>query len=154
MDSIMMHINAKNLGEFSGSRDFLKQVELKDVRLEPNSIHGHAQQTNLEYLLLLDVERLVWSFRKTAGLSTLGVAYGVWEAPDCELHGHIIAYLLSFCDQEIESGKGIRRIRIEDNRLGKDKGQLLLTTASQRDGLPDREDGDILLKKPPTGSSP
>ncbi|KAL8128013.1 hypothetical protein AgCh_014806 [Apium graveolens] len=133
MDSIMMHINAKNLGEFSGSRDFLKQVELKDVRLEPNSIHGHAQQTNLGYLLLLDVDRLVWSFRKTAGLSTLGVAYGVWE---------------------IESGKGIRRIRIEDNRLGKDKGQLLLTTALQRDGLPDREDGDILLKKPPAGSSP
>ncbi|KAL8091931.1 hypothetical protein AgCh_034269 [Apium graveolens] len=120
MDSIMMHINTKNLGEFSGSRDFLKQVELKDVRLEPKSIHGHAQQTNLEYLLLLDVDRLVWSFRKTAGLSTPGVAYGVWEAPDCELHGHIVGLKV------IESGKGIRKVRIKDNRLGKDNGATLI----------------------------
>ncbi|KAL8125129.1 uncharacterized protein LOC141720111 isoform X1 [Apium graveolens] len=93
MDSIMMHVNTKNLGEFS--RGFLKQVELKDVRLEPNSIHGHAQQTNLEYLLLLDVDRLVWSFRNTAGLSTPGVAYGGWEAPDCELRGHFVGHYLS-----------------------------------------------------------
>lgn len=95
MDSIMMYGKMKNLGEFSASRGFLKQVELKDVRLDPNSIHGHAQQTNLEYLLLLDVNKLVWSFRKTAGLSTLGVAYGGWEAPDCELRGHFVGHYLS-----------------------------------------------------------
>lgn len=94
--SIMMDKKIKNLGEFGGSGNFLKEVELKDVRLEPNSIHGHAQQTNLEYLLLLDVDRLVWSFRKTAGLSTPGVAYGGWEAPDCELRGHFVGWF-SFC---------------------------------------------------------
>lgn len=90
MNSIMRYGKTKNLGEFSGSRGFLKQVELKDVRLEANSIHGLAQQTNLEYLLLLDVDRLVWSFRNTAGLSTPGVAYGGWEAPDSELRGHFV----------------------------------------------------------------
>lgn len=94
-DLIMMYKKMKNLGEFSTSRGGLKEVELKDVRLEPNSIHGHAQQTNLEYLLLLDVDRLVWSFRKTAGLSTPGVAYGGWEAPDCELRGHFVGHYLS-----------------------------------------------------------
>ncbi|KAK4407380.1 hypothetical protein Sango_0319000 [Sesamum angolense] len=35
---------------------------LNDVRLDPSSLHGQAQQTNLEYLLMLDVDRLVWSF--------------------------------------------------------------------------------------------
>lgn len=86
----------KNLGEFSGSRGFLKQVELNHVRLEPNSLHGHAQQTNLEYLLLLDVDSLVWSFRNTAGLSSPGVAYGGWEAPDCELRGHFVGNYIIF----------------------------------------------------------
>ncbi|KAF2312003.1 hypothetical protein GH714_027726 [Hevea brasiliensis] len=34
---------------------------------------------------MLDVDSLVWSFRKTAGLPTPGEAYGGWEAPDVEL---------------------------------------------------------------------
>ncbi|KAK1384297.1 putative alpha-L-arabinofuranosidase B, arabinose-binding domain-containing protein [Heracleum sosnowskyi] len=69
MDSIMMYRKTtKNLGEFSGSTSFLKQVELK---------------------------MLVWSFRNTAGLSTPGVAYGGWEAPDCELRGHFVGHYLS-----------------------------------------------------------
>lgn len=71
---------------------FLKEVSLHDVRLDPNSVHGVAQQTNLEYLLMLDVDRLVWSFRKMAGLETPGEPYGGWEAPDCELRGHFVGW--------------------------------------------------------------
>ncbi|CAL5344594.1 unnamed protein product [Camellia sinensis] len=56
--------------------DFLKEVSLHDMRLDPESKHGEAQQTNLEYLLMLDVDSLVWSFRKTAGLPTPGKGYG------------------------------------------------------------------------------
>ncbi|XP_051118639.1 uncharacterized protein LOC127242930 [Andrographis paniculata] len=74
---------------------FLKEISLHDVRLSPNSIHGVAQQTNLDYLLLLDVDRLVWSFRKTAGLETPGEPYGGWEAPDVELRGHFVGHYLS-----------------------------------------------------------
>lgn len=77
------------------SKDFLSEVFLGDVRLDPDSIHGHAQQTNLEYLLLLDVDSLVWSFRKTAGLPTPGTAYGGWESPDQELRGHFVGHYLS-----------------------------------------------------------
>ncbi|PKA56550.1 hypothetical protein AXF42_Ash015323 [Apostasia shenzhenica] len=69
---------------------FLRDVSLHEVRLDPDSVHGQAQQTNLEYLLLLDVDRLVWSFRKLAGLSTPGTPYGGWEAPDVELRGHFV----------------------------------------------------------------
>ncbi|OMO78120.1 hypothetical protein COLO4_24842 [Corchorus olitorius] len=80
----------KNPGSFKVAGDFLKEVSLHDVRLDPNSIQGRAQQTNLEYLLMLDEDNLVWSFRKTAGLPTPGKPYGGWEGPDVELRGHFV----------------------------------------------------------------
>ncbi|XP_075634422.1 uncharacterized protein LOC142606924 [Castanea sativa] len=91
----MMYRKMKNQGGFKFSGDFLKEVSLHDVRLDSNSMHGRAQQTNLEYLLLLDKDSLVWSFRKTAGLPTPGNAYGGWEKPDCELRGHFVGHCLS-----------------------------------------------------------
>ncbi|KAM3730551.1 hypothetical protein ACB098_12G095900 [Castanea mollissima] len=91
----MMYRKMKNQGGLKFSGDFLKEVSLHDVRLDSNSMHGRAQQTNLEYLLLLDEDSLVWSFRKTAGLPTPGNAYGGWEKPDCELRGHFVGHYLS-----------------------------------------------------------
>ena len=88
----MMYRNMKN---YDGSNsNFLKEMSLHDVRLDSDSLHGRAQQTNLDYLLILDVDRLVWSFRKTAGLSTPGLPYGGWEAPNVELRGHFVG---QFC---------------------------------------------------------
>lgn len=70
---------------------FLKEFSLHDVHLDPNkSAQGRAQQTNLEYLLLLNVDSLVWSFRKQAGLDTPGVPYGGWEGPEIEIRGHFV----------------------------------------------------------------
>nr|POE70308.1 hypothetical protein CFP56_29676 [Quercus suber] len=91
----MTYRKMKNQGGFKFSGDFLKEISLHDVRLDSNSMHGRAQQTNLEYLLLLDEDSLVWSFRKTAGLPTPGNAYGGWEKPDCELRGHFVGHYLS-----------------------------------------------------------
>ncbi|KAL5978151.1 hypothetical protein ACLOJK_029268 [Asimina triloba] len=78
-----------------GGSGFLKEVSLHDVRLEAESMHGHAQQTNLEYLLMLDEDNLVWSFRKTANLDTPGKPYGGWEGPTVELRGHFVGHYLS-----------------------------------------------------------
>ncbi|KAJ9540463.1 hypothetical protein OSB04_026969 [Centaurea solstitialis] len=89
---MIMYRKMKNLNggsQFSG--DFLRELPLSDVRLDPDSIYGQAQQTNLEYLLMLDVDRLVWSFRYTAGLQTIDVPYGGWESWDQELRGHFVA---------------------------------------------------------------
>ncbi|XWS52490.1 hypothetical protein CRYUN_Cryun11dG0074600 [Craigia yunnanensis] len=91
----MMYKEMKNPGSFKLAGDFLKEVSLHDVRLDSNSTHGRAQQTNLEYLLMLDVDNLVWSFRKTAGLPTPGKPYGGWEGPDVELRGHFVGHYLS-----------------------------------------------------------
>ncbi|KAL6204090.1 hypothetical protein ACLB2K_021359 [Fragaria x ananassa] len=77
---------------------FLKEVSLHDVRLDPTSQHGKAQQTNLEYLLMLDSDSLLWSFRKTAGLATPGEPYDAkdsWEKPSSELRGHFVGHYLS-----------------------------------------------------------
>ncbi|KAK9673681.1 hypothetical protein RND81_12G183100 [Saponaria officinalis] len=78
---------------------FLKEISLHNVRLNPQSLHGRAQATTLEYLLILDVDSLVWSFRKTAGLATPGSPYGGWEAPDQELRGHFVGHYLSAAAQ-------------------------------------------------------
>lgn len=90
-----MYREIKNMGVFNAPQGFLKEVPLQDVRLREDSIHGRAQQTNLEYLLMLDVDNLIWSFRKTAGLATPGKPYGGWESPDVELRGHFVGHYLS-----------------------------------------------------------
>lgn len=82
--------NTNATGDFKLPGDFLKEVSLHDVSLLPNSMHWRAQQTNLEYLVMLDVDRLVWSFRKTAGLPTPGTPYGGWEDQKMELRGHFL----------------------------------------------------------------
>ncbi|CAN6169408.1 unnamed protein product [Urochloa humidicola] len=84
-------------GAAAGGRPFLEEVSLHDVRLDPDgdAVYGRAQRTNLEYLLLLDVDRLVWSFRTQAGLPAPGQPYGGWEGPDVELRGHFVGHYLS-----------------------------------------------------------
>ncbi|GAB4836420.1 hypothetical protein Ancab_001332 [Ancistrocladus abbreviatus] len=87
------HLKYTELGKFE--EKFLKELRLQDVRLDPGSVYGKAQQTNLEYLLMLDVDRLMWSFRKVAGLPSPGTPYGGWESPDQELRGHFVGHYLS-----------------------------------------------------------
>ncbi|OMO60913.1 hypothetical protein COLO4_33682 [Corchorus olitorius] len=80
----------RKLERFKVPDHFLKEVPLHNVRLDPKGLHGRAQQMTLHYLLMLDVDRLVWSFRKTAGLRTRGKPYGGWEKPKEELRGHYV----------------------------------------------------------------
>ncbi|XP_051118501.1 uncharacterized protein LOC127242834 [Andrographis paniculata] len=82
-------------GAGAAVKGLLSDVPLNAVRLDSDSLYGMAQQTNLEYLLMLDVDRLVWSFRKTAGAAAPGQPYGGWEAADSELRGHFVGHYLS-----------------------------------------------------------
>ncbi|KAK9157752.1 hypothetical protein Scep_004326 [Stephania cephalantha] len=97
LDWALMYKRIKNpdISDGKGDKSFLKEMSLHDVRLDPDTIQGKGQQTNLEYLLLLDVDSLVWSFRKTAGLKPVGNPYGGWERPACELRGHFVGHYLS-----------------------------------------------------------
>ncbi|CAI5518498.1 unnamed protein product [Closterium sp. Naga37s-1] len=75
---------------------FLSPLPLHAVRLSPATRQFAAQSTNLEYLLTLDADRLLWSFRRTAGEEEpIGRPYGGWESPNSELRGHFVGHYLS-----------------------------------------------------------
>jgi len=68
------------------------------VRLAPAaSPLAEAEASNLEYLKLLEPDRLVWSFRQQAGVAQPAGAtpYGGWESPGSELRGHFVGHYLS-----------------------------------------------------------
>lgn len=68
---------------------------LQAVRLTEGTSFYAAQQLNTKYLLMLDPDRLLYSFRKTAGIDTSATPYGGWEAPNVELRGHFVGHYLS-----------------------------------------------------------
>ena len=49
------------------------------------------------YLLSLDPNRFLHTFRINAGLPTAAKPYGGWEKPDCELRGHSLGHYLTAC---------------------------------------------------------
>jgi uncharacterized protein len=60
---------------------------LNAVRLGPGLFQQQAD-INARYLDSLNVDRLLHSFRMTAGISSSATPYGGWEEPACELRGH------------------------------------------------------------------
>jgi DUF1680 family protein len=69
---------------------------LRDVRLLDGPFKD-AQQRDLAFLLRLDPDRLLHTFRLNAGLPSSAKPYGGWEAPDVELRGHTLGHYLSAC---------------------------------------------------------
>jgi DUF1680 family protein len=57
------------------------------VRLSPG-IFSEQAEINARYLDSLSVDRLLHSFRLTAGISSSTAPYKGWEEPNCELRGH------------------------------------------------------------------
>lgn len=68
---------------------------LSRVRLTKGSMFEQKQQINLEYLLMWNMDSLLWNFRTTAGLPAPGQPYGGWEAPTCDCRGKSVAHWLS-----------------------------------------------------------
>ena len=60
---------------------------MKQVRLLPSEV-ATAAEINQKYLDSLTTDRLLHSFRLTAGITSTATPYGGWEKPDCELRGH------------------------------------------------------------------
>jgi uncharacterized protein len=70
---------------------------MKDVRLEPSEFSA-AADANRQYLKTLAPDRLLHTFRLTAGLPSSAEPLGDWEKPDCELRGHFAGgHYLSAC---------------------------------------------------------
>jgi DUF1680 family protein len=60
---------------------------LNAVRLGPG-IFAEQAETNARYLDSLTTDRLLHSFRLTAGITSSATPYKGWEDPTCELRGH------------------------------------------------------------------
>ena len=71
---------------------------LEDVRLLDGPFK-HAMELDGQYLLALEVDRLLHDFRLNAGLPSSARPLGGWEAPSCELRGHFVGHYLSACAQ-------------------------------------------------------
>ena len=65
----------------------LEAFPLPWVRLTPG-IFKEQTEINERYLDSLEVDRLLHSFRLTAGIPSTATPYRGWEDPTCELRGH------------------------------------------------------------------
>jgi len=81
----------------------VKPFGLADVKLL-NGPFKHAEELNENYLLSLEPDRLLHTFRLTAGIPTSAQPYGGWEEPKCEVRGHAIGHYLSGCALAYQSG--------------------------------------------------
>ena len=88
---------------------------LPDVRLLDGPFRD-AMLRDQKYLLELDSDRLLHTFRVTAGLPSSAKPYGGWEAPDVELRGHSLGHLLSALAL-MYSSTGDERFRDKANAL-------------------------------------
>lgn len=69
---------------------------LKQVRLLDGPFR-HAMELDHKYLLSLDPDRLLHTFRVNAGLPSAAKPLGGWEEPKCEVRGHTMGHYLSAC---------------------------------------------------------
>jgi uncharacterized protein len=70
---------------------------MKNVRLQPGAFSA-AAEANRKYLKTIPPDRLLRTFRLTAGVPSSAEPLGEWEKPDCELRGHFAGgHYLSAC---------------------------------------------------------
>ena len=91
---------------------------MKNVKLGIGPFSA-AAEANRRYLTTLPPDRLLHTFRQTAGLPSSAEPLGDWEKPDCELRGHFAGgHYLSACALAFASSN--------DERL-KRNGDLMVT---------------------------
>ena len=71
----------------------LSQVHLLDSPFQK------AMARDRDYLLNLDCDRLLYNFRRNAGLPTDAKPYGGWEDPGCELRASAQGGVRPCCEQ-------------------------------------------------------
>lgn len=90
-------IGVSAVAQQGGAPMKLQAFDMRDVELGEGPCLV-AREANRRYLHELEVERLLWAFRRNAGLPT-GDAQplGGWEAPEVEVRGHFPGHYLSAC---------------------------------------------------------
>ncbi|KAF8659003.1 hypothetical protein HU200_058846 [Digitaria exilis] len=94
-------------GGGGGGGEFLEEVSLHDVRLDldGDAVYGRAQRTNLEYLLMMDPDRLVWSFRTQGGRHYLSATAKMWASThNATLAGNMAAVVDALHECQLAAG--------------------------------------------------
>ena len=73
-----------------------RAFDLRAVRLLDGPFR-RAMELDRQYLLSLEPDRLLHTFRLNAGLPSSAQPLGGWEEPKCELRGHFVGHYLSGC---------------------------------------------------------
>lgn len=78
------------------TRPFIHPFPLNAVRLNPESHFAWAAELNRQYIMGLNVDSLLYTFRQNAGFATPGEIFaGSWEDPGCEVRGQFMGHYLS-----------------------------------------------------------
>ena len=107
----------------------LEPFPLASVRL----IDGpflEMQKRGLDFLVSLDPDRLLHTFRLNAGLPTSAAAYGGWEAPQVELRGHSLGHYLTACALAWEA-TGDERLRARALSISAELRRVQLALAAR-----------------------
>jgi hypothetical protein len=109
--------------------DRLVPFPLASVRLAP-SIFQEQQEINARYLDSLAVDRLLHSFRVTAGIPSSATPYKGWEDPTCELRGHFAGghFLSAVALASAASGNTVLKSRGDELIAGLDACQKKIGT--------------------------
>jgi Beta-L-arabinofuranosidase, GH127 len=89
--------------------------DLTEVRLLEGPFQ-RAMELDRQYLLSLDVDRLLHNFRVNAGLPSSAQPLGGWEEPKCEVRGHFVGHYLSACAL-IYASTGDERLKEKGNAV-------------------------------------
>jgi hypothetical protein len=102
---------------------------LASVRLAPGIFREQAE-INSGYLDSLAVDRLLHSFRITAGIASSATPYKGWEDPTCELRGHFTGghYLSAVALSSAASGNTVLKSRGDELVAGLDACQKKIGT--------------------------
>ena len=96
-DPVVDASNASNHAGYEKIAWAARPFPMAQVRLRSGPLK-EMQERNRMYLYMLPNDRLLYSFQVTAGKSGSGKPLGGWEAPDCELRGHLAGgHYLSAC---------------------------------------------------------
>ena len=103
--------------------------KLENVRLLDGPFRD-AMLRDQKLLLGLEPDRLLHSFRVTAGLPSSAKPYGGWEAPNIELRGHSLGHYLSACALMYAS-TGDERFKARTTVIVADLAKIQAAMASQ-----------------------
>ncbi|DBA96514.1 hypothetical protein WJX77_003023 [Trebouxia sp. C0004] len=98
--SVLINLSVFLVSVISGAAESFSQdispFPPHDVRLDATSLGARAMALNKDYMLSLNVDSLLLTFRRNAGLPTPGDPFaGSWEDPACEVRGQFMGHYLS-----------------------------------------------------------